>query len=97
MNDDLIVAKWTPEQVETLKLYQRCQFVHPYTCPNRTDLPHTHTNGDLGQLRPTEDGLVCDDCDYVQTWAVAEHASKNFLDIIEGMHEYYNANFTRGS
>ncbi|MCL4525558.1 MAG: hypothetical protein M1492_03490 [Gammaproteobacteria bacterium] len=69
---NLIEAPWTAEQVETLNRLQRGEiFGHPYTCPNRTIMPHHNSGHDTGCLLATKDGWVCLDCGYTQDWAYA--------------------------
>ncbi|MHB8366761.1 MAG: hypothetical protein ACYDB0_07030 [Acidithiobacillus sp.] len=63
--DDM--QNWTPEQVEQLNRLQRGELCgHPYTCPNRSIMPH-HDNGrEIGCLLATKDGWVCPDCGYTE-------------------------------
>lgn len=53
-------AKWTPDQVRALNAFQHRGMFHPFTCGN--DSRHR-------VLLATEDGWVCEDCDYTQDWA----------------------------
>ncbi len=63
-------APWTPEQVAALNRWQQSDFIHPFTCGNRSRETHqTITNGDFGVLVATANGWVCPDCDYTQDWA----------------------------
>jgi hypothetical protein len=68
---DCVDAPWTEDQVRNLNAWQNNVSYHPYTCGRRDQPGHTWRNGDLGQLRATPAGWICDDCDYTQTWAVA--------------------------
>jgi len=57
-------APWTPEQVEALNRWQRCNYVHEFTCPH----PHGPlTHGRI--LIATKNGWTCPTCDYTQNWA----------------------------
>lgn len=60
----MILAPCTPKQISALEAHQNDDLVHPYTCPNRGD--HADTEG---VLKATENGWVCPQCDYTQTWA----------------------------
>lgn len=64
-----IDAPFTEEQIAKLLEWQESPFVHSYTCRFRGDSPHTEHFGDYGGLRPTTEGLLCDDCGHLQTWA----------------------------
>jgi len=64
-----VQAPWTDEQVMHLVTWQQSDYVHSYTCPNRSDVLHGYQYGDIGGLMPTPDGWVCLDCDYTQNWA----------------------------
>ena len=55
---------FTPEEVENLALYQACNFVHAFTCPNHGDGHHK-----IDALVPTVRGWICQFCDYTQEWA----------------------------
>jgi len=55
-------APFNETQIKSLKDYQSNSMYHPFTCPYRG----THV-GD-GILFPAKDGMVCQDCEYVQTW-----------------------------
>lgn len=65
-----IYAPWTPGQVQAMQRWQVDLRMHPFTCPNRGDGEH-QTTTDLGVLVPTEDGWICRNCEYRQTWAWA--------------------------
>lgn len=67
---------WTTPQVFALNRWQRCGWVHPFTCGsgNRMDEKHLKAaqimnHGDPGTLIATEDGWMCAACDYRQIWA----------------------------
>jgi len=62
-------APWTEAQVQSLVAWQESDYVHSFTCPNRSDVLHGWQYGDIGGLKPTTDGWVCLDCDYTQHWA----------------------------
>lgn len=69
-----VFAPWTQEQAAALVRWQKSNYVHPFTCPNRGDGNHSTTvhsreGGDLGELVPTKDGWFCPSCDYRQDWA----------------------------
>lgn len=49
---------FTKDQVESLNGYQNCGRWHPFTCPCGA-----------GSLTATENGWICDSCDYTQDWA----------------------------
>lgn len=60
-------APFTTGQVEAIKAWQACTWVHPLTCANRGDGDHVVTT-DLGVLEVDIDGLFCPSCDYTQKW-----------------------------
>lgn len=64
-----ITAPFTKTQVEELRAWQNSRYIHPYTCPNRTNSPHTQNARDLGVLLVDTSGLTCQDCGYKQFWA----------------------------
>ena len=76
--DDIVIetvtAPWTQRQLENLVAWQEAEWVHPYTCPRRSDGTHRNTR-DLGVLVPTITGWICPDCDYRQEWALASAAN----------------------
>lgn len=51
----LISVPLTDAQVDALKEWQACGWVHPLTCCDHVSMV------------PTREGLVCPKCDYVQT------------------------------
>lgn len=55
---------WTEDQVESLKGYQECGFLHPFTWHN--------AEGVAEDLIPTVDGWVDSSGQVVQTWAHSE-------------------------
>jgi len=72
----MLVAPWTDEQVEALNQFQASRRMHPFTCGsgNRTDAAQVeavaqHGMNDAVLLVATNDGWVCQACDYTQTWA----------------------------
>lgn len=70
MCDETLIAPWADEQVETLNRLQRGElYGHPYTCPNRGDVPHHDNGNDKGCLVATKNGWWCPDCGYTQDWA----------------------------
>ena len=48
---------FTDEEVENINRYQQSGKFHPLTCGNGH-----------GDLIATNDGLICPECDYRQTW-----------------------------
>jgi len=62
MNERLIYAPFTPEQVESLNEYQNSLAFHPFTCGGKEC---------RNDLVATSDGWHCPDpaCDYAQNWA----------------------------
>lgn len=67
-------APWTLDEVHSLSSYQAGGFMHPFTCPHRTDGNHgwsvlDRVPNDVGVLVPTLGGWYCRDCHYVQEWA----------------------------
>ena len=61
---DLTRAPWTPSQVDALNAFQRAGLFHPFTCGGE------HDDGGV-VLTATENGWVCQLCDYTQDWAHA--------------------------
>lgn len=62
---------WTDEQVEKLREWQACGWVHPFTCCRHTTM----------EVEP--DGFHCPDCKRVQKWAhsfMLDGAPPNPLD-----------------
>lgn len=55
-------APFNKTQIKNLQDYQLNNLFHPFTCLYRG----THT-GD-GILVPTKDGMICEDCGYIQDW-----------------------------
>lgn len=92
MSDDIIRAPWAPAQVEALNRWQANEWVHPYTCGNRSAEGHkeyaeAHGQRDHGILQATPEGWVCPTCDYTQdtAWAGMLHVeafdfTETFLD-----------------
>jgi hypothetical protein len=69
---DKIRPPWTSEQVAALNDYQTAGWVHPFTCPNRSNLRHRVSSITREhELVATADGWVCRVCDYTQDWAHA--------------------------
>lgn len=66
-----IEAPFTAAEVEALNRFQQQPWFHPFTCPQRGDGKHHSNPVDLGLLRATEQGWICEDCSYTQTWAHA--------------------------
>lgn len=67
-------APFTREQMDALNRWQRCGWVHPFTCVHRNDAAHhayatAHGQGDHGILVATRAGWVCPVCGYEQAWA----------------------------
>lgn len=67
---DKITVPFTKEQVRALQRYQKCGFMHPFTCcsDNRCN---RHEREDQGVLIPTENGWVCPCGNYKQNWTHA--------------------------
>lgn len=59
----MIEAPWTDHQVANLNRWQRCDHVHPFTCPNYHDGSRV--------LVAENNGWHCPSCEYRQTWAHA--------------------------
>lgn len=55
-------APWSADQVANLAAWQRCGWVHPYTCG---------ACGDGRPLTPGRDGWLCTSCDWRQEWCWA--------------------------
>jgi hypothetical protein len=70
-----VCAPWTKEQVAALDRWQRCDWVHPFTCGGeRRDVAHllyaeAAGHKDFGVLVATPDGWLCPTCNYRQNWA----------------------------
>jgi len=57
-------APWSDEQVDALNRFQRRGDVHPFTCPNHSEMR------DIDRaLFATVNGWICAHCDYRQDWA----------------------------
>lgn len=65
----VVIAPFTPEEVEGLRSYQGAPWYHPFTCANRGDGKHRRGPRDYGVLEPSPEGWFCPDCDYTQDWA----------------------------
>lgn len=61
-------APWSPEVVKSLNESQQRHDRHPYTCPGGPpgNCRKTPTGG---VLVATENGWICETCDYKQNWA----------------------------
>jgi hypothetical protein len=66
---DMYTVEWTDEQINNLNEYQECNWVHPFTCPNRGDGKHIRNKRDLSVLTATKTGWICLCCGYTQNWA----------------------------
>lgn len=66
MIQTIVVAPWTPQQVNWLARWQASPTIYPYTCPDRADAT-THLAGTV--LVPTIRGWICPYCSYTQDWA----------------------------
>ena len=73
-----IRAPWTDEEVAGLNAFQHSSVMHPFTCGKRDN------HKGEGLLTATNDGWVCDECDYTQTWAHAFMVS-DWRDLYEVM------------
>jgi hypothetical protein len=52
-----IQPPWNEQQVRGLREWQRCKWVHPFTCCNHVT------------MEVSTDGFICPKCGLVQTWA----------------------------
>ena len=64
-------APFTPEQVVLLNQFQNLGTVHPFTCKCGEN------------LIATENGWICDKCDYTQDWAHDFMADKKFIESMD--------------
>lgn len=70
-----VFTPWTRQQAENLNAWQRCDWVHGFTCINdRTNEDHRLVAellgfGDPGTLIATRLGWRCPACGYAQDWA----------------------------
>ena len=67
-----IIAPFTKEQVEGLKMYQNNLSAHPFTCGSPENIPECFRRNDPmneGELIPTEKGWICPCGKYTQNWA----------------------------
>lgn len=55
----MIRAPFTDEQVASINGFQKCDHVHPFTCGGEKC---------RADLVATNDGLICEFCDYKQNW-----------------------------
>jgi hypothetical protein len=60
--ETMIKAPWNAEQVDNLNRFQRCGFLHSFTCPG-------HEGGGDRTLFATRKGWICPHCGYTQDWA----------------------------
>jgi len=75
---------WKPGEAENLVAWQNCDWVHPFTCPNRGDGKHKafaqtasasgmaaalERGGDVGVLAVHIDGFLCPFCAIRRTGA----------------------------
>jgi len=56
MNDDILRAPFTDDEVRILDVWQKNDYLHPYTCC------------DSEPMKATTDGLKCDKCGRLQEW-----------------------------
>ena len=61
----IVEVPWTQEFANDLNKYQVAGWMHPYTCPNKSDGNHQEEEF----LIATTLGWVCLSCNYKQTWA----------------------------
>lgn len=67
-------APWTEDEIANLNRWQRCGWVHAFTCGAGDRGDDTHWNyaeehgGDAGQLVAAEDGWKCPACGWRQDW-----------------------------
>lgn len=66
---DIVKAPWTDEQVANLNRWQKCGYVHEFTCPkdHAAEAGHHATVA----LYAHHSGWICPLCDYRQDWAHA--------------------------
>lgn len=65
----ILRAPWTPDQVAALNAYQHGRF-HPFTCCSAVNPDNCRDKfGFDAALVATENGWVCETCDYTQDWA----------------------------
>lgn len=72
MENKIIKAPFTDEQVKTLNEYQKCGMMHPFTCCSPEDIPEclrTKGGPHEGLLVATTEGWVCPCGKYKQDWA----------------------------
>jgi hypothetical protein len=65
---------WSAEQVDKLREWQSCGWVHPFTCPDHGDKAHQRYREETGSpdaLLADEHGWICEWCGYTQDWAHA--------------------------
>jgi len=78
----IVQAPFTAEQVVTINKFQESGVAHPFTCGKRDQATHLWEHGDFGILRATEDGLVCDYCEYTQSWVYDFMMDPDTLDVL---------------
>lgn len=83
MSLSMIYAPFSEEQVENINRFQQSGLAHPFTCGKRDQATHPWEHGDFGILRATEEGFVCDYCDYKQWWAYDFMADPETLDVLD--------------
>ena len=65
-----VMAPFSKEQVESLKMYQNHLEMHPFTCGSPDDIQECHRRNGMneGILIPMEEGWVCPCGQYRQNW-----------------------------
>lgn len=73
---------WTQEQIDALNKWQKCGYVHPYTCGGKIDGKDCRED-----LIATKDGWVCPkNCGYTQNWAM--YTNSNILDSYSALKDF---------
>lgn len=68
--DVVVKVPWSVVQVAELCAFQLSADTLSFVCPHRSRGGHRHRWGDLGGLKPTVDGLLCESCGFRQDWVV---------------------------
>lgn len=85
MSDDIRHAPFTDDEVRILDLWQKNDYLHPYTCCNHDP------------MKATTEGLKCDECGRLQEWvhdfSLRESAATyNPIEIIDGKPRFKTEN-----
>jgi len=68
---ELVWAPFTQDQVDALTRFQQGRWMHPFTCPNRSNYDHADIWGDRGTLVPQQQAMTCVNCGFFQLWVHA--------------------------